>query len=497
MRNVVGVLVAVSVCLVGASALAADSPYLQVVQRTADALLANARDTHGDQRSGMILSVLDRSTARPLDKLPKAPGGVRSSDRTGPGGSNANLQQDLYRTLQHLTRLTGDPRYAQAAQLALVDFLKITQHPDTGLVAWGEHLYWDCVADHAGDLNPKKIHEPKRKLLYFDLLYAAEPERTLKFARGLWDHQIASQKTGDFSRHAAYDKHGPGSGFDFPKEGSYFIDVWSRAFEKTKEPVYQTAVNVLAGRYLKRTNNLGLLDHVGTPRQEELNNLCVTLWLISLALESHDAAARMDPQTAELLRKLAAAQDQGFLGLDHHAHDPARGFVCYANTDSGKLHPRADKKSDGHSRHWGMGYGVNPTAMFGLLCYSRQAQIGPGTQGDAYRRLVVQTADLYTKVDPQPKEDDIWAGEYGMAIFVEVAAFRLTGKPQYLERAKKLSDLAIEVFWDEASVLPRASTRTNYYDVISYPDTLLMALLAVHEHTSGLEPQVECSDLNR
>lgn len=475
---------------------AGSSRYLDMVRRTADALLEHGRDSYGQQHSAMILSVLDAKTARPLAALPRAPAGVRQGDRTGPGGSNANLQQDLYRALQHLSRLTGDERYARAVRDALVDFLRITQHPDTGLLAWGEHLSWDCVNDALYDPYGTTIHEPKRKFIFFDLCYAAEPERTLGYARGLWEHQIFDQQTGDFSRHARYDRHRPGKGYDFAKEGSYFIDTWSRAYEKTGAKRYERAVAVLANRYAERTSELGLLDQDTSGDQERVN-LCVTLWLVSLAMECHDAAARMDGPTVELLHELAARYDKGFLGLDHAPDDRQRGFVCYAYTDSGRPRPHERKQSAGYSQHWAMGYGINTTSMFGLLSYTRQTQLGGSNAGGAYRRLVVRAADLYRSVAPDAAADDIWAGEYGMAIMLELAALRLTGEPAYLEAARRLADQAIDALWKEGDVLPRASTRTGYYDVISYPDTLLLALLALHEHLLGLEPRVEISDLNR
>jgi hypothetical protein len=96
--------------------------YLTVVRRAADALLAAGVDDFGPQKSALILSVLDPKSGRPLGKLPKAPSGVRASDRCPPYGSNANLQQDLYRTLDDLSRITGDARYAQASLAALVDY---------------------------------------------------------------------------------------------------------------------------------------------------------------------------------------------------------------------------------------------------------------------------------------------------------------------------------------------------------------------------------------
>ena len=79
------------------------------------------------------------------------------------------------------------------------------------MLTWGGDLAWDCRNDQATAATPKDklIHEPKRDFVYFDRLYEAEPERMLKNQRGLWDHQIADAKTGNFSRHAAYDERSP------------------------------------------------------------------------------------------------------------------------------------------------------------------------------------------------------------------------------------------------------------------------------------------------
>jgi hypothetical protein len=228
-------------------------------------------------------------TTKPLHNLPKAPDGVRTEDRTGPGGSNTNLQQDLYRTMHHLSRLTGDPRYSAAAHAALVDFLRITQNPDTGLLAWGEHLYWNCFDDCLGDStgNGESIH------------------------------------------------------------------TWSQAYGKTKDPYFDHAVRVLATRHLN---------------------------------------------------KLTERHDRGFLGLPHSPNDPKRGYVFFAYTDSGKVRPDVKKQTDGYSRHWAMGYGVHTTSMFATLSYTRQAQLSAGETGDAYRKLVVQAADLYCNVEPDAKK---------------------------------------------------------------------------------------------
>ena len=480
-------------------------------------MLVNARDTYGQEHSGMIISILKCENAKPLvindlyfrdenplygitysdgSFLPIPPSGVRKPDRTGLGGSNANLQQDLFRTMEHLSRITGDQKYKNAAYTALRDFLRITQHPETGFLAWGEHLYWNCFEDRLGDdLEPGKIHEPKRPFIYFDYLYSVDPVRTIKYAQGLWDHQIFDKNTGDFSRHARYHIHAPGSGYDFPKEGSYFIDTWSRAYEKTKNQEFARAVSTMANRYLNRTNELGLLDWDTSGRPERANR-CTVHWLLSLAIEAENAIMRMDKETAIILKRVVDNMDKGFLSLSHLTND--KGYVYYAYTSSGEPFPRSGQTDDGYSIHWGMGYGIFPTSSLGLLAYTRQEQLKTGDKADAYRKMVIRSADLYQSLSPDPKKTDIWAGEYGMAIFLQIAAYRLTNESSYLSAAQELADEAVRVFWENGRyAVPKASSLTHYHDCISYSDTLLLALLALHEHTAGILPLIEISNINR
>ena len=498
-----------------------DQKYLFIVQRAVDSMLVNARDIYGNEYSGMLLSILGCKNAKPIEVkdlyfsannsfnyvtstypdgtfLPKPPFGVRKGDRTGLGGSNANFQMDLYRAMEHLSRLTGDMKYKNASHDALKDFLLITQHPETGLLAWGEHLSWNCFEDRLGnDVDPNNTHEPKRKFIYFDYLYSVYPDKTLKYARGLWDHQIADKNTGNFSRHAKYERHAPGKGYDFPKEGSYFIDTWSRAYEKTKDPEFARAVSTLANRYLKRTNELGLLDWDTSERPERVN-ACTCLWNMSLSSECQDAIPRMDKETASVLKSLAEKMDNGFLSLPHEIEDAEKGFVYFAYTDTGEPRPRPERRSNGFSQLWGFGYGINTTSMFGLLAYTRQAQLKDGEKAETYRDMVIKAANIYLLNHPKPYKDDIWAGEYGMAILLQIAAYRLTNNNIYLITAQNFADDAIKVFWNNGEyAVPKASSLTDYYDCISYVDTLLLSLLAVHEHTAGVEPMVEISDINR
>src|ERR1041384_7947093 len=102
------------------SALAASTNFLDVVRRYADTMIERGRDTYGPEKSGLLLSALDRSTLAPLKVRPAPPGGIRRGDRPGRpwvemNGANPMLDQNLLRIFYALSEITGESRYARVA----------------------------------------------------------------------------------------------------------------------------------------------------------------------------------------------------------------------------------------------------------------------------------------------------------------------------------------------------------------------------------------------
>src|SRR5690349_455448 len=87
---------------VARAATVTTNDFLHMVRRYADTMIERGRDVYGPQKSGLLLSALDRTTLSPLKVRPAAPGGIRRGDRPGRAwspmnGANPHLDQNLLR----------------------------------------------------------------------------------------------------------------------------------------------------------------------------------------------------------------------------------------------------------------------------------------------------------------------------------------------------------------------------------------------------------------
>src|SRR5688572_32358061 len=108
------------------------SAYLGVVYRYADAMLKHGRDTHGPQRTGLLLSALDRTTLAPLNQRPIA---------------DPQLDQNLLRVLYTLSELSSKPTYRDAADAELKWLLENAASSDLRLAPWDAGSAWNVLAD--------------------------------------------------------------------------------------------------------------------------------------------------------------------------------------------------------------------------------------------------------------------------------------------------------------------------------------------------------------
>jgi hypothetical protein len=434
---------------------------LDVVQRFADTMIEHGRDTYGPQKSGLLLSALDRTTLSPLKVRPAPPAGIRRGDRSGEPwsaltGANPHLDQNLLRIFYALSSMTGDPKYARVADEELTWFLKNTLSSKTSLLPWGEHMSWDVIEDRPIAGGTELVHEFARPWVLWDRCFELAAEESKRFAMGLWEHQIANHQTGGFDRHAPYANHGPVDGNDFPRHAGFYIATWAHAYKHTKEPTFLRAIETLLARYERKrvqtdgtsTATIGPLD-------------CAT------------AAGLVPEPLASRLRAFAEKEDELILEDLRQQLDPARASAT------------------GRQPLWQTGYGAGTQASTAMFCLARHEQVGK--QG--YRDCLITIADRYA--GSAPEEDlDAWPLAFAHVISTHAAAHRLTGQPAYLEEAQRLARMGVVLFWQD-NPLPRASLTTGHYEAITGADSLALALLEVHALTDRLSIVLPSNTIDR
>ncbi len=459
------------------------SPYLNYVYKYANAMLEHGRDTYGPVKTELFLSALDRTTLAPLTTRPAPPAGIRRGDRVGEPwepliGANPHLDQNFLRLLYAIKGLSGDDKYPNAADHELKWFLENAASEKTNLLPWGEHMYWNVMTDEAGPKDGESVHEFARPWRLWDRCFEIAPEASKRFALALWEHQIADHKTGAFDRHAGYWKHDARNGMDFPRHAGFFIRTWADAYAHTQDPIFLTAIETLVGRYEKNRHPATGMFASRTGKED----YGITHSL-SIAIDCAGAARRVPEPLRARLDAFAEREDEIFCKLPHDVPGTG-GFINTADRATAKPGAEVTPVWDAH-------YGGATTASIGMMCVARYENGG----SPAYRPLITAAADAY--LDSLPAEDlDAWPGTFGQAISLELAAFRLNAKREYLDRARALGLMAIKFFLED-NPLPRASLKTGHYESITGADTLMLALLEVHLtslHITAIDPPANTID---
>jgi hypothetical protein len=295
------------------------------------------------------------------------------------------------------------------------------------------------------------------------------PESCVKFARGLWDHQIQDQTTGNFSRHADYWTHRPGKNREFPRHGGFYIATWAMAYQHTKGPVFLKAIETLLDYFDRRRSP----ESDALPCQSDVfartaQGKGKDVWPpsnLSLAVDLWDSADVVPNDLAEKMRRSASRTDAVFLAIDHDLSRQGKGFVNDCNVDTLKV-------LEYSKGIWGAGYGAGGDACIANLCMLRYRQVGL----DGYRQLVLRTGDRYVATEPDRK-GVLHPGPLGDAIYLMLSCYELSGDTKYFKEAHRFARLAIDIFLNDGSPLPPATTQHRHYEAITRGDTLMMALL--------------------
>jgi pectate lyase len=189
------------------------SKYLNAVRTFADNVLKYGRDTYGPKHTPLFVDGINIHTHEPVTWI--APDGERWIL------SNLASQQNLFRTLDALSTITGDPKYRQAAMEAIEYAFEHLRSPN-GLLYWGIGTAYDLRQEEVfgWQLGRNYVHCLKANFPYYELMWLVDPEATKQFIEAFWSEHILDWSSLDMNRWAHY------SDIDKSLEG-----VWDRAYK--------------------------------------------------------------------------------------------------------------------------------------------------------------------------------------------------------------------------------------------------------------------------
>jgi hypothetical protein len=461
---------------------AGELDYLSIVKTYAETLLEHGRDTYGEKKTPLIAILLDHKT---LQLFPRTEDdrlfqlrlddwehwGVRNSERCF-WGSNPHKDQNLYQILYALTKITGKKHYAQEADRTLKYFFENCQSDTTGLFAWGEHMGWDFRQEGVAMKRAahNSTHEFGRAWALWERSFELAPEACNKFARGLWDHQIADQSTGNFSRHAGYFEHKTELNSEYPRHGGFYIATWGEAYRRTQDPVYLKAIDTLVTYFDKRRSP----KSGAVPAESNKRSGGQMLWVfsnVSLSVDVWDAAQKVPSDLSQRLVAFAKKCDEVFFSLGHDLTPNGKGLLQTANVHS--LEPFGGGGPwPGFSPPWGEADSAN-------VLFLRYQQVKDPRHKDA----ILQIAERFMR--RHPTAEICFAPQtLGSTIFHLLNAHKLSGDARYLERAEMLAKTAYGYFLGDGRALPKATVSHPHYEANTGADGLMMAFLELWHRKS-------------
>lgn len=263
-----------SICLANESSNLNDTTkYLDAVRTFADNVLKYGRDTYGPKHTPLFVDGLNIHTHEPVKWI--------DPDGTKWILSNLASQQNLFRVLDGLTKITSDPKYKQAA----VDAIKYafdSLRNSNGLLYWGHGIAYDV---HGDKICGRNLHSLKYSYPYYELMWEVNSSATKQFIEAFWSAHILDWSNLDMNRYGEMDrplenswqqKYKGGPVF-FKSEGSSFFNTGSDLFYAAailselsgeKEPLIWS--KRLASRYVETRNpKTGISGYIYSQRKPD------------------------------------------------------------------------------------------------------------------------------------------------------------------------------------------------------------------------------------
>lgn len=404
--------------------------WLEIARRFADTLLACGLDRLGPKATPAWAGVIDTlSWTVPVADVPPPPG-IRPNDRAL-GGANLYHDAVTLRVFHALSRRTGDRRYRRAADDYMRWFLAACPHPATGLLAWGEHLYYDFTRDAVA--AERKHHEFLEWTPPWDLLWALDARAVASAIAGLRYHHFEDRPGALYNRHAWYDRpeHQPATGSQpWIRHAGHFAHAFAFLHAKTGEPRWREwAVGDANIYWTRRHPRTGLTEScIGHPRPSS-RLASAQMALLAYWLRKAGALLPEQPLLGESARALIRAWEQ------YGWNAPAGGWRKAVHVDGTPAGDELDPP-------WEFAYGGGTLLPYGRIAACFAAWDGDGVMLDTARRVA-----LLARRTPFPEGASLQG--LGIALNLALDLHALDAGGAWLQDAERYARMAVEMYWRE------------------------------------------------
>ena len=145
-----------------------NNKYLDAVREFADNVLKYGRDTYGPKHTPLFVDGLNIHTHEPVKWIAPRKEGGTTTEVSDWFLCNLASQQNLFRVLDGLSKVTGDEKYRQAAMDA-IEYAFANLRSPNGLFYWGIGTAYDAQADTIVP-EERRQHMLKAHLPYYEMM---------------------------------------------------------------------------------------------------------------------------------------------------------------------------------------------------------------------------------------------------------------------------------------------------------------------------------------
>ena len=478
------------VTLLAQSPSAESTPTLPLVRSHLDTRIQNGQDHYGPTATPMWVASLDLATLQYPVNQPKAAAGQRVYRHIdAPWGSTLAWDLPELTAAHRVSQITGEPSYAWAADAYVEAYLNACTGSN-GLLAWGNHFFYDCFLDTPvgfgyGGLNDpaplppsdRGYHELRPGTPDWELLWRVDPVTTEAQIRAMAEHHLVGglSSTGEFDRHANV-SGAARSEYSFLEAGGVLAESFAWLHAKRGDPaMLALADRVSAFSFGSRDPLTGILpNQASTPRWDrDVGTSEIGIWAGALARASELAAGQ-----AGLLPR---AEEAALAWLEA-GWDPTRtryygkvnildGSPSFSNTT---IYQPGD-----YSRPWNAFF---PTHDYGIALADACLQLFHRTGDPRFEEAVRRWGRILMEERPALTAGNgygSYAELYGRGIAFLHEAGETLDDPELRLAARRLAHEAVAVLWDGRMF--RGHGGEDRHDAVDGTGWLLQALLDLEE----------------